>query len=64
MVAPRHNTTRMEDFVVVRKLGEGSFGVVYACTRKKDAAKKMLVVKEIKMGPRRSDQEDAINECR
>jgi NIMA (never in mitosis gene a)-related kinase len=54
----------MEDFVVVRKLGEGSFGVVYACTRKKDAAKKMLVVKEIKMGPRRSDQEDAINECR
>jgi NIMA (never in mitosis gene a)-related kinase len=64
VVAPRKNTTRMDDFTVVRKLGKGSFGVVWACTRKKDPSKKMLVVKEIKMGPKRSDQEDAINECR
>lgn len=45
VVAPRQNTTRMDDFTVVRKLGKGSFGVVYACTRKKDPSKKMLVVK-------------------
>ena len=64
VVAPRKNTTRMDDFTILRKLGKGSFGVVYAVTRKRDPNKRTLVVKEIKMGPRRSEQEEAINECR
>ena len=65
MVAPRANTTRMEDFEVQRKLGQGSFGVVYAVTRKRDARKKRtFVIKQIAMGERRSEQETAIDECR
>eukprot|EP00227_Mantoniella_beaufortii_P010449 CAMPEP_0197596194 /NCGR_PEP_ID=MMETSP1326-20131121/24546_1 /TAXON_ID=1155430 /ORGANISM="Genus nov. species nov., Strain RCC2288" /LENGTH=333 /DNA_ID=CAMNT_0043162655 /DNA_START=455 /DNA_END=1452 /DNA_ORIENTATION=+ len=74
VVAPRKNTTRMDDFTVLRKLGTGAFGVVFACTRKRDAGgaggkggnkePRTLVVKQINMGPRRAEQEDAINECR
>ena len=36
IVAPRSNTTRLEDFEIQRKLGKGSFGVVYAVTRRRD----------------------------
>lgn len=65
MVAPRANTTRMEDFEVQRKLGQGSFGVVYAVTRKRDLAKRRtFVIKQVELGPRRSEQEAAIDECR
>ena len=65
MVAPRVNTTRMEDFEVQRKLGQGSFGVVYAVTRKRDLAKRRtFVIKQVELGPRRSEQEAAIDECR
>ena len=65
MVAPRANTTRMEDFEVQRKLGQGSFGVVYAVTRKRDLTKRRtFVIKQVELGPRRSEQEAAIDECR
>jgi NIMA (never in mitosis gene a)-related kinase len=66
IVAPRSNTTRLEDFEIQRKLGKGSFGVVYAVTRRRDPMekKKTYVMKQISMGPSRADQEDAINECR
>ena len=66
IVAPRSNTTRLEDFEIQRKLGKGSFGVVYAVTRRRDPTekKKTYVMKQISMGPSRADQEDAINECR
>ena len=64
VVAPRRNSTRMSDFDVLRKLGKGSFGVVWAVTRKRDARKRTFVIKQIAMGPRRADQEEAINECR
>ena len=63
VVAPRRNSTRMSDFDVLRKLGKGSFGVVCAVTRKRDARKRTFVIKQI-TGPRRADQEEAINECR
>jgi len=62
-----HRPCGEDDFTVLRKLGKGAFGVVFACTRKRDAGgkePKTLVVKQINMGPRRSEQEDAINECR
>ena len=65
IVAPRANTTRMEDFEVQRKLGQGSVGVVYAVTRKRDLAKRRtFVIKQVELGPRRSEQEAAIDECR
>ena len=65
MVAPRANTTRTEDFEVQRKLGQGSFGVVYAVTRKRDLTKRRtFVIKQVELGPRRSEQEAAIDECR
>ena len=63
-VAPRNNTTRMEDFNVIKKLGQGSFGVVYSVIRKGRPGGETLVVKQINMGPHKSDQEEAINECR
>lgn len=40
IVAPRSNTTRLEDFEIQRKLGKGSFGVVYAVTRRRDPTEK------------------------
>ena len=66
IVAPRSNTTRLEDFEIQRKLGKGSFGVVYAVTRRRDPQerKRTYVMKQISMGPSRRDQEEAINECR
>ena len=64
VVAPRTNTTRMDDFSVVRKLGRGSFGEVFACVRRDDPSRRLVVVKKITMGAKRSDQEDAMNECR
>ena len=66
IVAPRSNTTRLEDFEIQRKLGKGSFGVVYAVTRRRDPTerKRTYVMKQISMGPSRRDQEEAINECR
>ena len=64
-VAPRANTTKMEDFEVQRKLGQGSFGVVYAVTRRKDVRKKRtLVIKQVEMSSERKQQEQAIDECR
>ena len=57
----------MADFDVVRKLGEGSFGVVWAVTRRRDrgdSRRRTFCLKQIAMGPRRASQEEAINECR
>ncbi|EEH51744.1 uncharacterized protein MICPUCDRAFT_23057, partial [Micromonas pusilla CCMP1545] len=54
----------MDDFSVVRKLGRGSFGEVFACVRRDDPSRRLVVVKKITMGAKRSDQEDAMNECR
>ena len=49
IVAPRSNTTRLEDFEIQRKLGKGSFGVVYAVTRRRDPMekKKTYVMKPV-----------------
>ena len=67
VVAPRSSVTKMADFDVVRKLGEGSFGVVWAVTRRRDrgdSRRRTFCLKQIAMGPRRASQEEAINECR
>ncbi|RLN91616.1 hypothetical protein BBJ28_00010789 [Nothophytophthora sp. Chile5] len=63
-------TNRMEKYVKVRKIGQGSFGCAYLATRKVEASspaadnsvKQQFVIKEISLDPR--DQANAQREAR
>jgi NIMA (never in mitosis gene a)-related kinase len=56
-------TKKMSDFIIERKLGEGSFSEVYRVKRKGDST--VYAMKKVKMGKLSAkEKENALNEVR